>query len=177
MKAVRYTLGFLLLLVLLIIGLALLQPNHYSVSRSILIKAAPEKIYSLIATPRSWKNWSVWNQRDPAMQMQFSGPDSGQNAAWEWKSKTQGNGGMRFTSAIANRELAYELHFEGMGKPSTGTLRIEKTGDGCTVLWDMQGSTEGNLMMKLFQPFMDRMVGSDFDAGLKNLRKIVEQAP
>ena len=34
---------------------------------------------------------------------------------------------------------------------------------------------KGNFMMKLFAPFMDRMVGPDFDAGLKNLKTIAEK--
>jgi hypothetical protein len=39
----------------------------------------------------------------------------------------------------------------------------------------MTGTSEGNLMMKYFAPFMDKMVGPDFEAGLKNLKEVAEK--
>ncbi|MDE2427849.1 MAG: SRPBCC family protein [Burkholderiales bacterium] len=175
MKFIRWFFGFLLVLIILILGIAYALPNAYSVSRSLVIHAPPEKIYPLVAAPKQWKNWSVWNQRDAAMHMQFSGPESGTGAAWEWQSRSQGNGGMKFTYAITNRQLEYELHFEGMGKPSTGAFMLEGVDDGTKITWNMHGSSEGSLMTKLFAPFMDKMVGPDFQAGLDNLKKLAEQ--
>jgi hypothetical protein len=40
----------------------------------------------------------------------------------------------------------------------------------------MTGTSEGNFMMKLFAPFMDKLVGPDFEGGLKNLKGIAEQS-
>jgi uncharacterized protein YndB with AHSA1/START domain len=175
MKIIKWIAGILLTLVVVVLGIAYSLPNDYKVSRSITVSAAPEKIFPLISVTKEWKNWSVWNQRDPAMEMQYSGPESGSGAAWDWKSKSQGNGGMKFTQVNAPQKLEYELHFEGMGKPSTGAFLLEKQGDGTKITWDMHGSSEGNLMMKLFAPFMDKMVGPDFEAGLANLKKVAEQ--
>ena len=65
--------------------------------------------------------------------------------------------------------------FEGMGKPSTGAFLLEAQAQGTKITWTMQGSSEGNFMMKLFAPFMDKMVGPDFEAGLDNLKKLAEK--
>ncbi|HTD05457.1 SRPBCC family protein [Undibacterium sp.] len=176
MRILKWLLGIIVALVVLVFAIALLLPNEYTVTRSIVINAPAEKIYPLIASPAEWKKWSVWNQRDPAMQMTFSGPASGAGAAWDWQSKTQGNGGMKFTQATPNQNIDYELHFEGMDRPSSGALKLEPQDGGTKLTWSMQGTSEGNLMMKLFAPFMDKMVGSDFDSGLKNLKKLVEQS-
>lgn len=175
MKILKWLIGGILGIAALLFIIALLLPNHYAVSRSISINAPPEKIYPLIASPKAWPTWSVWNQRDPAMLMTFSGPETGSGAAWEWQSKSQGNGGMKFTLAITNQKIDYELHFQGIDKPSRGTWLLEKQGSATKVTWSMQGSSEGLIMMKLFVPFMDKMVGPDFAAGLDNLKKLAEQ--
>ncbi|GGC95104.1 SRPBCC family protein [Undibacterium terreum] len=175
MRILKWLLGIIAALVVLLIAIALMLPNDFTVTRSIVINAPADKIYPLVAAPAEWKKWSVWNQRDPAMQMTFSGPASGTGAAWDWQSKSQGNGGMKFTAATPNQNIDYELHFEGMGKPSSGALKFEPQAGGTKLTWSMHGNSEGNLMMKLFSPFMDKMVGSDFDSGLKNLKKLVEQ--
>lgn len=175
MKIVKWIFTVLLILTGALLSVAYLLPNEYSVSRSVLVHAQPDKIYPLLAAPQEWKKWSIWNQRDPAMQMTFSGPASGAGAGWDWRSKSQGNGGMKFTEAVANQRLDYELHFEGMGKASSGALQLEAQTGGTKITWSMRGNSEGNLMMKLFAPFMDKMVGADFEAGLNNLKKLAEQ--
>ncbi|MBC3916502.1 SRPBCC family protein [Undibacterium sp. CY18W] len=175
MKIIKWIAGILVTLVVVLLGIAYSLPNEYNISRSIVIQAPPAKIFPLIAAPKAWKNWSVWNQRDPSMEMQYSGPESGPGAAWDWKSKSQGNGGMKFSQVQTDQKLEYELHFEGMGKPSVGAMLLEVQAGGTKVTWDMHGSSEGNLMMKLFAPFMDKMVGPDFEAGLANLKKLAEK--
>jgi uncharacterized protein YndB with AHSA1/START domain len=175
MKILKWTLASLLGLIIIVLAIAILRPNEYAVSRTITINAPAEKIYALVADPKEWKKWSVWNQRDPAMQMTYSGPASGAGAGWDWQSKSEGNGGMKFTAAIAHQKIDYELHFEGMGKPSSGALLFEAQAAATKVTWSMHGTSEGNLMMKLFAPFMDKMVGPDFQAGLDNLKKLAEQ--
>ena len=81
---------------------------------------------------------------------------------------------MKFTAAIENQKIDYELHFEGMGQPSSGTLPFEAQTGATKITWSMHGTSEANLMMKLFAPFMDKMVGPDFQAGLDNLKKLAE---
>ena len=176
MKILKWLLGGILSLVIIILAVAMILPNEYAVTRTITINAPAEKIYPLVVDPKEWKKWSIWNQRDPAMAMTYSGSATGTGASWDWQSKSQGNGGMKFTSAIANQKLDYEMHFEGMGKPSTGAMQFETQSGGTKITWSMHGTSEGNLMMKLFAPFMDKMVGPDFEAGLNNLKKLAEQS-
>src|SRR5713101_409319 len=98
MKILKWILIVVLaLLAVLVIGGYLLSPR-FTVSRSITINAPADKVDSFVANPRGWKQWSVWNRRDPAMQIEYSGPESGTGAKWSWKSKSQGDGTMTFTA-------------------------------------------------------------------------------
>ncbi len=175
MKILKRSLAALLILLLLYVAFVLSLPNQYGVTRSISIQAPAAKVYAYVAAPKEWKKWSVWNQRDPNMEMHYAGPEQGSGASWDWKSKSEGNGGMKFLSVSENQVINYELQFEDMGKPSTGVIMLETEGAQTKISWSMKGSSEGNLMMKLFVPFMDKVIGPDFEQGLKNLKALAEK--
>lgn len=105
MKWLKVVLGAIgALALVLVVGGLLLSPK-FVVSRSVAVAAPPAKVYALVADPREWKRWSVWNQRDPAMAITYSGPASGAGAAWAWQSASQGDGKMTFTAAEPGRRL------------------------------------------------------------------------
>jgi Polyketide cyclase / dehydrase and lipid transport len=118
---------------------------------------------------------SVWNQRDPAMAITYSGPASGAGAAWEWKSSSQGDGKMTFTAAEPGRRVAYDLYFPDFGTTSNGDLMLTAEGSTTKVTWTMNGNMGSNPLMRWMALFGDRMVGSDFDAGLANLKALAEK--
>jgi uncharacterized protein YndB with AHSA1/START domain len=159
---------------LLFAGGYALSPGFKAV-RSTLVNAPADKVYALIADPREWKRWTVWNQRDPAMAITYSGPPSGTGAVWEWKSKTEGDGRMTFGAAEPGRRLAYELYFPDFGTTSTGALELAPESSGTKVTWTMNGNMGSNPLMRWFALFGDRMVGPDFEAGLANLKALAEK--
>lgn len=175
MKVLKWLLiGVLVLAAVLLAGGMLLSPK-FTVTRSVVINAPPEKIYPLIASPRQWTQWTVWNQRDPAMQITYTGPESGAGAAWAWKSKSEGDGRMTFTTAEPNRKIDYELFFPDFDAPSTGTLVLAPEAGGTRVSWTMNGDFGNNPLFRWFALAADSMVGKDFDSGLANLKAIAEK--
>jgi uncharacterized protein YndB with AHSA1/START domain len=159
--------------VLLVVGLLL--PSGFKVQRSLQIAAPPAKVYPLLAEPRQWKTWAIWNQRDPAMQIQYSGPESGTGATWSWQSKTEGNGIMEFTAATPNEGIKYSLSFPDFGMTSRGEMRLRPEGSGTRVTWTNEGDMGTNPVNRYFGLVMDSMVGPDFEAGLKNLKALAER--
>jgi uncharacterized protein YndB with AHSA1/START domain len=162
------------LVALLFVGGLALSGNFTAV-RSTTIQAPADKVYGLVADPREWKRWSVWNQRDPAMAITYSGPPAGSGAGWEWKSKTQGDGKMTFTAAEPGRRLAYDLYFPDFGTTSRGDLTLSPDGAGTKVTWTMNGNMGKNPLFRWMALFGDRMVGPDFEAGLANLKALAEK--
>ena len=165
-----------------VIGIALLagiigflMPSKYTVSRSIAINAPAEKVYALIRSPLDWPRWTVWNQRDPAMRITYSGPPSGAGARWSWESKTEGAGSMEFTAAEPNRRIEYSLVFPEFDMRSRGALTLLPEGNGTRVTWTAAGDTGANPYMHYFAALMDRMVGPDFEGGLANLKALAEK--
>ena len=171
LKILKYLVGLLVLSV----AIAFLLPSSYSAERSMTINAPVEKVFPLIAKQKEWKRWSVWNQRDPNMELTYSGPEAAVGSKWAWKSKPEGNGGMEWSAVEANKRVGYILTMEGM-TPSTGDLFVAPEGAGTKVTWTMKGDAGMNPMFRWFGLFMDKMVGPDFEAGLKNLKKLAEAA-
>lgn len=174
MKWLKWTVVGLGALLLLFAAVGLALPSQFRVERSVAIAAPAEKVYLLIASPAEWRRWSVWNQRDPKMQMEYSGPSAGVGARWSWRSETEGNGAMEFTDAVPGERLAYRLSFPDLGMQSSGQLRIEPAGDGVQVSWSNEGRMNSNPVNRWFGLFMDRLVGPDFEAGLNNLKRLAE---
>jgi uncharacterized protein YndB with AHSA1/START domain len=172
LKRIAFTLVAIVALLLLI---GLLLPSGFKVQRSILIAAPAAKIYPLIADPRQWKNWGVWNRRDPAMAMTYAGADSGAGAKWSWQSKTEGNGEMEFMAAVPDERIDYVLTFPEFGMSSRGQLRLEPEGAATRVTWTNEGDMGANPINRYFALMMDRMVGPDFEAGLANLKGLAEK--
>jgi uncharacterized protein YndB with AHSA1/START domain len=162
------------LVAVLFVGGYLLSPEFRAV-RSTVVNAPPDKVYALLADPREWKRWTVWNQRDPAMAITYSGPASGAGAGWAWQSQTEGDGKMTFTAAEPGRRLAYDLFFPDFGTTSNGALELAPEGGGTKVTWTMNGNMGSNPLLRWIALFGDRMVGPDFEAGLANLKALAEK--
>lgn len=175
MKALKVLLIAAVVLLAVLVGGGLLLSPKFAVSRSVTVNAPPEKIYALIADPRAWQQWSAWNRRDPQMAIEFSGPASGAGAVWAWKSKSQGDGRMTFTSAEPPKRLGYELFFPDFGTTSTGDFRLDANGGATQVTWAMNGDMGANPLYRWMGLFMDKMVGPDFDTGLANLKAQAEK--
>jgi uncharacterized protein YndB with AHSA1/START domain len=163
------------LVAVFLVGAALI-PSTYKVERVATINAPAAKIYALIADPRAWTRWSVWNQREPNMKLEFSGPASGQGAKWAWEGK-DGKGNMEFVAARPDQSIEYALAFPDMGMSSRGAFTLAPAGNATRVSWTNEGDVGRNALMRWFVPFMDSMMGPDFEGGLANLKALAEKQP
>ena len=173
MKILKWLLGLVIALAVVVFGGALLIDPAYQVERTVRVNAAPDRIDPLIDSSAGWAQWGVWYQRDPQMKVTEQVATRGTGAAWSWTSETQGNGAMRLTDVKPGQQVAYELSIEGFA-PSQGEIVLAPEGDATNVTWRMHGTMD-NLVGRWFGLFMDKLVGPDFEAGLANLKTLAEQ--
>ena len=167
-------LGLLALCVLLgLIGFAL--PSGYKVERSIDINAPMIAVYPLVYNPKAWTGWSVWSRRDPAMKISYAGPPAGIGAKWSWQSHTEGSGSMEFTAADFDKRIAYKISFANFDGAFSGRFEFAPNGKGVRVSWIAEGDMGTNPLKRYFVLLMDRMMGPDFEAGMKNLKVLAER--
>jgi len=153
------------------------KPNEFRVQRSLAIKASPDKIYPLIVDLHGWAAWSPYEKKDPDMKRSFSGAESGKGAVYEWNgNRNVGHGRMEITETAAPSKAVIKLDFfSPFEAHNTAEFTLAPQGDSTNVTWSMYGPNV--FMGKVMQVFMnmDRMVGSDFEAGLQALKARVEK--
>lgn len=172
----KWTAVILVLVTIGLVGGGMMLSPAFTVTRSLLVNAPPEKVYAFVADPRGWAQWSAWNRRDPAMAITYSGPASGVGAAWSWQSKSEGDGRMTFTSVEPGRRVAFDLELAGVDARSKGELHFTPEGNATRVTWTMNGDMGSNPLYHWFAAFADRVMGPDFEGGLANLKDVAEKS-
>lgn len=174
MKWVKKSLLALLFLIVLLVLISFALPRTYKVERSIDINAPMIAIYPRIYNPKDWALWGVWNRRDPGMVMTYSGEAAGKGAKWAWQSKAEGSGNMEITAAEFDKLIAYKISFIEFDGVLAGRFEFSQVGKAVRVRWIGEGDVGGNPLMRYFALAMDRMLGPDFEGGLKNLKTLAE---
>lgn len=169
----------LLVLVLSVVAIliyAATRPDTFRVQRAAAIKAPPEKIVGVLSDFHGWEAWSPWEKMDPGMKRAYSGAPKGKGASYAWEGNSKvGQGRMEITEAAPSR-VAMNLDFV---KPFEAHNKVEFTlvpkGEGTEVTWSMAGPVP--YFAKILHVFvdMDAMVGSQFEAGLANLKAVTEK--
>lgn len=152
------------------------RPDRMRVKRVAYIKASDKAIFALINNLKAWEKWTPYN-KDPEMQKTYSGPEEGIGAKYAWMGNNQvGEGSLTVQNTTAPHEVLFQLEFK---KPYVGlndvTFHITPMDDGTTaVSWILDAPQ--SFMSKLMGVFMnmDKMIGSDFEVGLANLKKVAE---
>jgi uncharacterized protein YndB with AHSA1/START domain len=161
----------------IVLILAAMRPDTFSIRRGATIKAPPEKIFSLINDFHQWGSWSPWENKDPAMKRTYTGAASGRGAVYAWDgNKNVGSGRMEILDASSPSKIVIKLDFFAPFEAhNTAEFTMLAQGDTTGVDWLMHGPA--SFMSKLMQMFMniDKMVGKDFEAGLSNLKKLAEK--
>ena len=152
------------------------RPDMFRVSRTASINAPPERIFPLLDNLRAGEQWSPYYRKDPAMKGSYSGPDSGAGATYDFAgNKDVGSGRLSITGTRPPHQVTMRLQ---MFKPFAADNVIEFTllpkGDSTDVTWAMGGRQPyfAKVMCLFFN--MDKMVGTDFAAGLSNLKTMAE---
>lgn len=157
---------------------AAFQPNTFVISRTVTINATPEKIYPYMSDFHKGDLWSPYERKDPAMKRTFSGPESGKGAVYEFAGdpKKVGTGRLEIIDVVPPTKIVLTLD---LVEPMKGRNIVEYTldlkGTTTNVTWSMRGTN--NYLGKILCTFInvDKMVGSDFEAGLANLKALVEK--
>lgn len=160
-----------------VLGYAATKPDSFRIERVASIKAPAEKIFRLINDLKGWGAWSPYEKRDPAMKRTFGATTAGKGAVYEWDgNKNVGKGRMEITDTVSPSKIVIKLDFlEPFEAHNTAEFTMDGKGDTTNVTWAMYGPA--NFVSKLMSVFisMDKMIGTDFEAGLANLKAVAEK--
>jgi hypothetical protein len=170
-----------LVIVVLVGGLlayAATRPDTMHVERTASIQARPDHIFPLINDFHGWSSWSPYEKLDPQMKRTYSGAASGKGAVYEWDGNSQaGRGRMEITDVSHPSRITIKLDFI---KPFEGhnvaAFVLKQNGGSTDVTWTMDGPSPYLVKLMGILVDMDKLVGSDFETGLANLKAISEKS-
>ena len=167
-------------LVAALLGLIALQPSSFKVSRSAVINAAPDAVFTQVNDFHNWEAWSPWAKLDPGVKNTFEGTPSGTGAIFKWAGNSKvGEGRMTLTESLPAQSIRIQLEFiKPFASTCDTTFAFAPGPDGVAVTWTMSG--QNDFLSKAFCLFMgdmDKMIGPDFERGLAQMKAVAEKKP
>ncbi|MBF6071048.1 SRPBCC family protein [Nocardia farcinica] len=150
--------------------------GEFEVVRHTVISAQPQQVHALIADLRRWREWSPWEDLDPALRREYSGPESGPGARYSWQGNRKAGAGTMEIVTDTGREVGVRLEFrKPMRATNDVTFTLAPVGTTSTeVAWRMRGERTGLGAVFAAVIPMDRLIGKDFEKGLARLRVAAE---
>jgi polyketide cyclase/dehydrase/lipid transport protein len=174
-----------ILIVLAVLGVLLgvaamvvsMQPDTFSVQRSVTVAAPPAAVFNQVNDFQAWDGWSPWKELDPDAKKTVSTPSTGKGATFNWSGNDKvGEGSLTILESRPGELVDIEQVFV---RPLAGKARMVFTfapeGGGTKVTWTMDGTNNfiGKAMCMVVD--MDAMLGKDFDRGLASMKSVAEK--
>lgn len=150
-------------------------PPHVTVARSVVTNTPESAVFPYLANLHHFHDWSPWADRDPQLQLTYSGPESGKGARIDWVSQVRsiGTGSMEITNADPNKTIELAVNFNGV--EGTSVFDISPSGSGSKVTWSF-GYESGSSPLKRWKALaLDGFVGAEYRAGLDKLKAKIDE--
>lgn len=159
-----------------ILVVAATRPSDFRVQRTASIKAPPEKIFPFINDFRQWPVWSPFEKVDPDMKRTYGASAAGPGATYAWDGdKNIGAGSMTMVDSSPQKVIIKLDFMRPFEAHNVAEFTLVPAGDSTNVTWSMHGPVP--YFAKIIHMFMnmDKMVGSQFSAGLADLKAAAEK--
>ena len=153
-------------------------PETCTISRETLIKANPEKLFPYINNSKKMNDWMPWQDSDPQVKMQYSGPEEGIGAKSSWESPGKmGVGNAVVVESHPNASVKTQLTYtKPMEMSQLAEFTLTPTEGGTKVKWSVEA--HNGYLLRLIGLIMnfEKAVGSEFEKGLAKLKMQVERS-
>lgn len=156
-----------LLLLFLLVGFLL--SGRWEADRTLVIGAAPERIFAFLDSPPGWRAWTPW----PDSGLVTSGPPTGQGARMSWDDPNLGDGVFEIVETRAPHLVRYRVSVQHNTMRTEGELRLERVDGGTRVFWVERGDFGANPLMGYWALAMPRAQGRELQKSLSRLAEIV----
>lgn len=176
MKKVFTLIGWILAILLVIICIGFVFPSTVSISRSASIKASSAQVYEVLTDLTTYNQWMTWNQKDPAMKVEWGAKTKGQGASYKWFSNHRevGNGELTISEVEPQKKVTTSMVFGESPDPSLASWTLHPANGGTEVQWNLTMNMGMNPIGRWFGKLMKGAMENDFDKGLAQLKEKME---
>ncbi|MEM6635627.1 MAG: SRPBCC family protein [Pseudomonadota bacterium] len=171
MRILKWIVGIIAFLAIAFVGVGLILPREVNFARSIDVEAPADQVFALVNSMQATESWSPWLDRDPNVQLTYTGPDAGVGNKMQWASDHPqvGNGTQEIMVSEPDKRVATALDFGDMGLAEAQFL-LDETDGKTTVTWTLKTDMGAGPMGRWMGLMMDGWVGGDYEKGLENLK-------
>lgn len=172
MKALKWILIVVLLLLVLIVGIGYIMPKEVTVTTSEEINVPPQKVFHFVAGFVDRTAWDPWIKDDTAAQTTFDIKSGYVGSKYNWEGPKVGTGMMVVDSVVPGSYLLNSVSFaKGMTIPEVWTFAPADKGTSLTWTITMSsGSPVGRLMNSIFKGMIQKTI----DGGKVVLKNYLE---
>lgn len=170
--------GAIMLIAIGLIVLTFVTPTEFKVERETTIAKAVPDVFGYAKLLKNQNEWGPWVKRDPNIKQTYTGTDGevGFVSSWDSNVEEVGAGAQELkkieTDRLIETELRFSKPFESRAKSE---MTFENAGGSTKVKWSMSGSMPRPFNLMKYVMDMDKEIGKDFEAGLANLKSIMEK--
>lgn len=176
MKIVKWILGIVVGLIVVVLVIALFAPREYKIEREVVINKPEHEVFEYIKHIDNQDNYSKWNMADPNKKTEKTGVDGTVGYIYKWDGNDDvGAGEQEITGITEDERIDMALRFKRpMESNASCYMATEPTSAGSTkVKWGMYGNSTYPFNAMNFM--MDGMLGKDLQTGLDNLKTVLEK--
>lgn len=150
------------------------MPSDIHVERSIQINSSVEKVFEQVAVLPNWDNWMPWKEMDSSLVCYWNEKTTGVGAYYTWTmANGEEEGRLEILELVPNQRMKTEVVFGAAGV-GIGHWHFVPNANGVEVSWGLSMDIGANPYVKIMGPFMDYMMGPDFEKGLANIKNYCE---
>lgn len=179
MRILKKLIFFFIGIIVLLLIAGLFVKKEYAVERAIVINKPKAEVFNYVKFVKNQDNYSVWNKKDPAMKKDYKGNDGqvGFVAAWDSSDKEVGKGEQEIVNIVDGDRIDMKLRFKEPFEAEDNAYMITETlsPNETKVKWGFKGTMNYPMNLMLLFMDMDKELGGALDAGLKDLKTILEK--
>jgi hypothetical protein len=126
----------------LLVGLGLVLPNHWNVTREVLVHAPSADVHALVSNWRAWETWARDPGDDPTLQYSYIGPETGVGAVRTYVGKYAGTGRSEIVKSDPTTGAAFVSAVRSEANNAHGAITYRPQGGSTLVIWNDQGTID-----------------------------------
>jgi uncharacterized protein YndB with AHSA1/START domain len=163
-------------IVICVLALAATKPARFTVQRSIVVQAVPEKVFALINDLRRWPEWSADDRDASTVRRTYSGAPAGKGAVCEWEGTgSAGKGRIEIVESSANMIRLQADWARPFAARNINIFTLEPQGNTTRITWTLDGENVFMLRVMTILVSADRLMGSHLERGLADLKSAAEK--
>lgn len=173
----------ILLAIVILVGIAavvgLFLPRDYSVRVTQTIDAPLDLVFAEVNTTGKWTGWSPWSpDRLDGMTVNYSGPDSGEGATFEWEDPRPDNrfdGRLQITKSVGNERIEYTAMLGQI--PMDGFFEFKDVDGKTEVSWIAAGDLPSGSAYGLLTLYYEGFLETELQSSLVRIQESLSNPP